>query len=436
MNCFFLWFGFKRNLLSNQTKNKKIKTHQSPTTKHLPSNLSCPILSILSKIERCASREVKLHPMKFLIFLLLAFLPTFAHAQTRTVVLPSAINSGFAANDKIPVTFYPAQNVNGQKAPAAILLHLLGGGIEISQRFAKYLAARGVNAAVMQLPYHYDRAIGKAPSQIYVSDDAKVAAQAFNQAASDVSTLADWLQTQPEVDGDKLGIAGVSLGAIITHLAMGRDERLKAGVALVGGGDLKEISQLGPLAKLFLRVKGNVTPNALGDAELREADPLTDADKNRPRRVLMIQAARDEIIPRRASTELWEALGRPPIQWLDIGHYGLFLGVKSAEKATYTYLNNVWNGTPDAPIPRVYVPTIKGGLLFGLDSNVTPAVTFQYPFVRKSNHQSLIHGDLGMSGRGPYAGVGVTVNRYVDLGYGRRLFGDKFRLYANVGVVF
>ena len=374
--------------------------------------------------------------MKFLIFFLLALAPTISHAQTRSVVLPSAIQSGYPKNDEIPVTFYPAQGVGGQKAPAAILLHLLGGGIEISQRFAKYLSARGVNAAVMQLPYHYDRAIDKAPARIYISDDTKIAAGAFNQAASDVSTIATWLQAQPEVNPDKLGVAGVSLGAIITHLAMGRDERLNAGVALVGGGDLKEISQLDTLAKLFLRVKGNVTPDKISDAELREADPLYHVEINRPRRVLMIQGARDEIIPRRASTELWEALGRPPIQWLDIGHYGLFLGVKSAQRATYIYLNNVWNGTPEAPIPRVYAPTIKGGLLFGLDSNVTPAVTFQYPLIKKSNHQSLIHADLGMSGRGPYAGIGLTVNRYIDLGYGRRLFGDKFRIYGGVGVVF
>ncbi len=355
---------------------------------------------------------------------------------TRTVVLPSAISSGFAKNDVIPVAFYPAQGVKGKKAPAAILLHLLGGGIEVSQRFAKALSARGVNAAVIQLPYHYDRGVGSKPTKFYVSNDPAVVAASFEQAASDVSTVADWLQTQPEVDEGKLGIAGVSLGAIITHLAMGRDARLNAGVALVGGGDVKEIAQLGTLAKLFLGVRKTLDASATSDQKLRAADPLTYAQNNRPRRVLMIQAARDEIIPRRAATELWEALDKPPIQWLDIGHYGLFLGVKSAENATYAYLNNVWNGTPDAPIPRVYAPTIKGGLLFGLDSNVTPAVTFQYPLLRKSNHQSLVHADLGMSGRGPYAGVGVTVNRYIDLGYGRRLFGDKFRLYGNVGVVF
>ena len=373
--------------------------------------------------------------MKFLICLLLALAPTIAGAQTRAVTLTSKIVSPYPRNNQIPVTFYPAQGVEG-KAPAAILLHLLGGGIEVSQRFAKYLQARGVNAAVMQLPYHYNRAVGIAPVKFYVSNDAKIVAKSFDQAASDVSTIADWLQTQPEVDPDKLGVAGVSLGAIITHLAMGRDARLNAGVALVGGGDLKEISQLGTLAKLFLQVRNTIASTSIGEAELREADPLYDADKNRPRRVLMIQGARDEIIPRRASTELWEALGKPPIQWLDIGHYGLFLGVESAERATYQYLRNIWNGAPDAPIPRVYAPTIKGGLLFGLDSNITPAVTFQYPLVRKSNHQSLLHADLGYSGRGPYAGVGVTVNRYLDLGYGRRLNGDKFRVYGGVGVVF
>ncbi len=379
-------------------------------------------------------------PMKFfprvLLVFLVALFPTLAGAQTRDVTLPSAINSGYPRNDVIHLTFYPAQNVNSQKAPAAILLHLLGGGIEVSQRFAKYLSARGVNAVVMQLPYHYDRAVGRAPVKFYVSDDPKILASAFNQAASDCSTIANWLQTQPEVNPDKLGIAGVSLGAIVTHLAMGRDERLNNGVALVGGGDLKEIAQLSTLAKLFLNVRKTIDPAKITEADLALADPLYYADRNRPRHVLMIQAARDQIIPRRASTELWEALGRPPIQWLDIGHYGLFLGVTSAENATYKFLTNNWNGKTDAPIPRVYAPTVKTGLLFGLDSNITPAVTFQYPIIKKSNHQSLVHADAGLSGRGPYAGVGLTVNRYVDLGYGRRLNGDKFRLYGNVGVVF
>ena len=378
--------------------------------------------------------------LRALFCVYLALLPALAQAQPRDVILPSAVNSGYPKNDEIHFTFYPAQNVkasvNGQKAPAAILLHLLGGGIEVSTRFAKYLSARGINAVVMQLPYHYDRSVDKAPVKFYVSSDAKVLAASFNQAASDCSTIADWLQTQPEVDPDKLGIAGVSLGAIVTHLAMGRDARLNNGVAIVGGGDIKEIAHLSRLAKLFLQVKQTVNPDDISEAETRAADPLYYAKQNQPRRVLMIQAARDEIIPRQSSTELWEALGKPPIQWLDIGHYGLFLGVTSAEKATYTYLTNNWNGTPDAPIPKVYAPTIKGGLLFGLDSNVTPAVTFQYPLVKKSNHQSLLHADLGLSGRGPYAGVGVTVNRYIDLGYGRRLFGDKFRVYGNVGVVF
>ncbi len=378
---------------------------------------------------------MKFFPRALLVFLF-ALLPAFANAQPRAVTLPSAIDSGYPRNDTIHLTFYPAQNVNGQKAPAAILLHLLGGGIEVSTRFAKYLSVRGVNAVVMQLPYHYDRAVGKAPVKFYVSSDAKVLTASFNQAASDCSTIADWLQTQPEVDPDKLGIAGISLGAIVTHLAMGRDARLNNGVAIVGGGDLKEIAQLSTLAKLFLGVHKTIDPATITDADLALADPLYYADKNRPRRVLMIQGARDQIIPLKSSTELWEALGKPPIQWLDIGHYGLFLDVTSAENATYTYLNNNWKGTPDAPIPRVYAPTIKTGLLFGLDSNVTPAVTFQYPLIKKSNHQSLIHADAGLSGRGPYAGVGLTVNRYVDLGYGRRLNGDKFRIYGNVGVVF
>ena len=356
-------------------------------------------------------------------------------AATRAVTLPSARTTAYARNNRIPVFFYAARNASGP-APAAILLHPLGGGIDLSQRFARYLAFRGINAAVIELPYHYSRAIGKRPVSIYVSKDPKIAAPAFDQAAADVSVVADWLQKQPEVNPDKLGIVGVSLGAIVTHLAMGRDARLNNGVAIVGGGDLLRISQLSPIAKLLLLTTGGIETTKISRDELDKADPLYNASKNQPRRVLMIQGARDEIIPPAAATELWEALGRPPIQWLDIGHVGLYLGVRSAENASYRFLLNGWNGATDAPVPRVYAPTIKSGVLLGLDSNFTFATTFQLPLVRKRNHQSLLHGDLGYSGRGPYYGLGLTVTKFLDVGVGRRFSGNRFRVYAGYGVVF
>ena len=36
----------------------------------------------------------------------------------------------------------------------------------------------------------------------------------------------------------------------------------------------------------------------------------------------MIQAARDLIVPPADAVKLWNALGEPPIRWLDTNHFG------------------------------------------------------------------------------------------------------------------
>ena len=361
----------------------------------------------------------------------------------RSVQLPSALPSGVANVDTIHFEWYPAQNTGGKAAPAVVVLHALGGSINVSQSFARYFARKGVSAAVMELPYHYHRALpGVAASSRFVSRDAHEVAQAFGEAMSDVSTIVTWMDEQPGVDTSRIGGVGVSLGAITLHGAMGRDARIKAGVTFVGGGDFPLITSTSTLARLFLNSASTVTPEQR--AILKTVDPLTLADKNRPRRVLMIQAARDLLIPPRSSQELWEALGRPPIRWLDFGHFGLNFAIPSARKAALSFLNSAWADAEQNPddasrlrAPGIYAPVVKAGILSGLDSNVTPALTVQVlNFGTRPDHLSWVHADVGMTGRGPYVGLAATITQFFDIGLGRRLNGDKFRPYVGAQIAF
>ena len=54
---------------------------------------------------------------------------------------------------------------------------------------------------------------------------------------------------------------------------------------------------------------------------LRPVDPATHAGKVRGRRILMLNAAEDEVIPRACTESLWQALGQPEIVWWNAGHY-------------------------------------------------------------------------------------------------------------------
>ena len=358
----------------------------------------------------------------------------------RAVTLPSAAPSGFPTVDLITLLYYPAASAS-LPTPAVVVLPPSGGSARdpILRRLAQHLAARGIACAVMDLPYHGDRKRrGVAPAAPYLEGSVASSVQALGQAASDVRTVTSWLAVQPGVDPHRLGVVGISLGAIVAHLAMGEDNRLTAGVAVLGGGDLPDLSQKSLLVRLLRRLYSQPLDPATLDG-LRVVDPLTYAARNRPRRVLMIEAARDLLVPPRDSTELWEALGRPPIQWLDVNHFALGLTPEPAFRAASAYLWSVWDGHPaltgDA-LPQAAALTLKFGLLAQWGRSVTPSLQWQFfTFAKRRDHVSLIHADLGLTGRGLFLGLGATVTPFVDLGISPRFDGHGVRPYVAFHVV-
>ena len=58
---------------------------------------------------------------------------------------------------------------------------------------------------------------------------------------------------------------------------------------------------------------------------LKPIDPAEYADRLRGRRMLMLNASRDEVIPPECTRSVWEKAGRPRIVWYDAGHYTALL---------------------------------------------------------------------------------------------------------------
>ena len=55
-------------------------------------------------------------------------------------------------------------------------------------------------------------------------------------------------------------------------------------------------------------------------ALIAKVDPVTYADFAHGRKILMLNASHDEIIPRKCTDELWQGFGKPKIVWYDSGH--------------------------------------------------------------------------------------------------------------------
>jgi dienelactone hydrolase len=240
------------------------------------------------------------------------------------VKFPSALPSPFPENNTVWCRYYVPRTAVGEPAPAALVLHHLGGDFALEAAIAEFLARSGVAAMEVEFPYYGPRRPkdGKDVPKGLLQPDAEAAVASVRQAVSDIRRAADWLAARPEVDRSRMGCVGISLGGILGALAAGVDPRFTRNALVIAGGDLPAIltheSRETKKAR-ELMAERRITREQLA-AMLRPIEPLRFAQRIKTSGLLMFNARRDEIIPREAADELWRAAGRPEIIWYESGH--------------------------------------------------------------------------------------------------------------------
>jgi dienelactone hydrolase len=248
-------------------------------------------------------------------------------ATTRYTVsrlrFPSPITTPDAVNNVVHAEYF-APRGPGPKVPAVIVLHILGADFPLSRYMAARLADRGVAALFVKLPYYGERrpAAGGLNSKRFLSSDIERTVTAMRQGICDVRRAACWLSRRPEVDSRRLGVAGISLGGIVSAVAVAVDPAIHEGAFLLAGGDLSKILWEMPEGATF-RTWWTASGRTLSDlkALTDPFDPLGYAHRLAGKRVIMMAGKVDEVIPPSSAKALWQAAGRPPIRWYDCGHY-------------------------------------------------------------------------------------------------------------------
>lgn len=211
------------------------------------------------------------------------------------------------------------EDAGARPAPGVVVLPISKGDFH-----ARALAADLASQGIATLRFRPDREIlrvteGKDPVGRFAAD--------LREYVRDVLRSLDWLSRHPSVDPDRIGIAGISLGAITATIVSGLDPRVKASAYLLGGGDLPGIflsSTERPIVRIreWLREEG-LTREEM-EEELREKlhpfEPLLHARSQDPSTILMLNAFFDRVIERRYAVALWKALGRPPMVQVPTGH--------------------------------------------------------------------------------------------------------------------
>lgn len=244
------------------------------------------------------------------------------------VRFPSPVVTPVERNNTVHCEYYYPKREG--KVPAVIVLHILGGDFPLARVFANCLAQHGVAALFLKMPYYGERRDPASPRRM-ISRDPYETREGMTQAILDIRQATAWLAARPEIDAEKLGIFGISLGGITGALAATAEPRLDNVCLLLAGGDLarvawesRELEAMREHWKSMGRTKGEFFQI------LAEVDPARYGENVRGRRILLLNASHDEVVPKACTVALWESFGKPDLVWFGGGHYSVAWHLLSA----------------------------------------------------------------------------------------------------------
>jgi dienelactone hydrolase len=238
------------------------------------------------------------------------------------LTFPSPVKTDIPENNTVYAElFLPAGKA---PFPACIVLDILQGDAMIARGQAMWLAQHGVAGLVVYMAHYGPRRPAGSPVRL-LSTDIPHTIAAVRQTVQDIRCATAWLAGRPEFDREKLGLVGTSLGSLVGAVAAANEPRIKTVCLMLGGGGLVDAYYDHPRAQQYLPIVELLGGKAVMKALINPVDPLTYAGLLKDKRLLMVCASRDDIVPPAAARALWAATGKQRIVWIDSTHVGAAL---------------------------------------------------------------------------------------------------------------
>src|SRR3989344_4265194 len=162
-------------------------------------------------------------------------------------------------------------------------------------------------------------------------------AECIKNSIIDVRRFLDWATARQEINSKRIGIIGFSLGASVASIVTGIDHRIARGSFIMGGANLNEIYAFSESD--FLRKRQEKILKTFGWTREMLSQKLKDPlEKVNPAnfaarstsdayRVLIVEAARDQFIPKSARDDFWNSWEKPAQIFLSASHKTAFLAM-------------------------------------------------------------------------------------------------------------
>jgi dienelactone hydrolase len=276
------------------------------------------------------------------------------------VKFPSARPTHHDKNNIVQGEYF--QPLNASAAPLVILFHGIGDQLLFPCRLlARALVKQGMACFVLYSVFHSRRM----PEELKLRYPALTPDEWFESyviSVTDVRQVIDWAEGRPEIDSERVALLGISFGGFISAIAMAVEERVKAGVFLIAGGNSEKVARFSRKRsmrgyrrtpeeyernqRLYQQYLTEVAEKGFEQVAVPNrsylVDPVTYARNLRNRPVLMLNALWDEYIPQQATLDLWEASGKPELSWFPGTHTLFWLWFPLIRRRVSRFLANTF----------------------------------------------------------------------------------------------
>lgn len=287
-------------------------------------SLAAAVVFLLASFARAASPSGPLDLPKGKFASEIQLVSDDASGREYVVRFPSALKSPFAANDTVWGHFLLPPG----KGPFPVVLVLpvmAAPNVWIEERFIRRFRKDGLAVLWLEMPYQFHRRPHPSmPSgQVFLARTAPRLAFNFRQSALDARRALVWLKGRREIDAARIGVFGISLGALVGSAVYSVDSAPRFAAFMLGGADFPTLAAASAMTGPFLRKMG------IPQEELKRAwtglDPLDYTAANAAKPALLINASWDAVIPKSSGMRLKEAFPAAKQVWVPLGHYTAIL---------------------------------------------------------------------------------------------------------------
>ncbi len=224
------------------------------------------------------------------------------------------------------VTAYHYRPKSGERPPTILIIPILGGNYFFSKNIAKYLARKGYSTL------RFERTTDPLEAEKGLHHTERV----LRHGIIDLRRTIDWLTDSDDVRSHRIGLVGISMGAIVAALAVEVEPRIGPASIILGGGNIAAIltsskeNGVVRFREKIMQGKGISLEQFHEEAAnvMAPVDPLAYASRADPEDILMFTGRFDRVIPYEHSKKLWRAMGKPMWIRMPTGHYTSVLLLK------------------------------------------------------------------------------------------------------------